>query len=73
MLSILGYTLGYKQKRCAEKLLYSVGGHIQFGETAEEAVAREVFEETGVKLEIDHLGFIHENFFYGGYAKKALR
>lgn len=45
--------------------LYSVGGRIQFGETAEEAVVREVFEETGVKMEIDRLGFVHENFFMG--------
>lgn len=43
--------------------LYSVGGRIKFGETAEEAVVREVYEETGVKMEIDRLGFIHENFF----------
>ena len=45
--------------------LYSVGGRIKFEETAEEAIIREVFEETGVKLEIDRLGFIHENYFYG--------
>ena len=45
--------------------VYSVGGRIKFGETAEEAVVREVFEETGVKMEIDRLGFIHENFFPG--------
>lgn len=45
--------------------LYSVGGRIQFGETAEEAVVREVEEETGVKMEIDRLGFIHENYFLG--------
>lgn len=45
--------------------LYSVGGRIKFGETAEEAVVREVLEETGVKMEIDRLGFIHENYFYG--------
>ena len=42
---------------------YSVGGRIKFGETAEEAVIREVFEETGVHYEIDHLAVIHENFF----------
>lgn len=48
--------------------LYSVGGRIQFGESAEEAVVREVYEETGVRLEVDRLGFIHENFFYGDYA-----
>lgn len=45
--------------------LYSVGGRIKFGETAEEAVIREVYEETGAKMEIDRLGFINENFFYG--------
>ena len=45
--------------------LYSVGGRIKFGETAEEAIVREVFEETGVMMEIDRLGFVHENYFYG--------
>ena len=45
--------------------LYSVGGRLKFGETAEEAVVREVFEETGIKMEIDRLGFVHENYFYG--------
>ena len=36
--------------------LYSVGGRIKFGETAEEAVIREVWGETGVRM---------ENYFYG--------
>ena len=45
--------------------LYSVGGRIKFGETAEEAVVREVYEETGVMMEVDRLGFVHENYFYG--------
>ncbi len=45
--------------------LYSVGGRLKFGETAEEAAVREVFEETGVQMEIDHLAFVHENYFYG--------
>ena len=45
--------------------LYSVGGRIRFGETAEQAIIREVEEETGVKLEIDRLGFVHENYFMG--------
>lgn len=45
--------------------LYSVGGRIKFGETAEEAIVREVLEETGVKMEIERLGFVHENYFYG--------
>ncbi|MBR4427836.1 MAG: NUDIX domain-containing protein [Clostridia bacterium] len=45
--------------------LYSVGGRLKFGETAEEAVKREVLEETGARMEIDRLGFLHENYFYG--------
>lgn len=43
--------------------LYSVGGRIRFGETAEQAVVREVFEETGREMEIDRLGFVTEDFF----------
>lgn len=42
---------------------YSVGGRIKFGESAEEAVIREVYEETGVKIETERLGYVHENFF----------
>ena len=45
--------------------LYSVGGRIQFGETAEQAVVREVREETGCALAVDRLGFVSEDFFYG--------
>lgn len=44
---------------------YSIGGGVHMGETAEDAVKREVLEETGVAYEIDRLAFIHENFFYG--------
>ena len=44
---------------------YTVGGRIKFGETAAEAVVREVFEETGVHMDIDRLGFVHENYFKG--------
>ena len=42
---------------------YSVGGAVKMGETAEEAVVREVFEETGIHYETDRLAVIHENFF----------
>ena len=35
------------------------------GETAEEAVRREVLEETGLPYEIDRLAFVHENFLRG--------
>ena len=45
--------------------LYSIGGRVRFNETAEEAVIREVKEETGVQMEVDHLGFVHENYFFG--------
>lgn len=44
---------------------YPLGGGIRHGETAEEAVVREVFEETGIRLEADHLAFVHENLFIG--------
>ena len=44
---------------------YSVGGRIHLGESAGDAVRREVLEETGCSMEIDRLGFIHEDFFIG--------
>ena len=45
--------------------MYSVGGRIKMGETAEEAVVREVFEETGVKMGVKRLIAVHENYFRG--------
>ncbi|HBH96064.1 MAG TPA: NUDIX hydrolase [Ruminococcaceae bacterium] len=42
---------------------YTIGGRVHFGETSEQAMLREVFEETGVRAEIDRLAFIHEGFF----------
>ncbi|MBU3093769.1 NUDIX domain-containing protein [Clostridium sp. CF011] len=42
---------------------YSVGGRVKLHESAEEAVVREVYEETGIYMKIERLGFIHENFF----------
>lgn len=43
--------------------LYSVGGRVHFDETTEEAVVREVFEETGAELAIDRPLFFQEQFF----------
>ena len=50
--------------------LYSVGGRIKLGETAQEAIVREVEEETGVRMEVDRLGFVHENYFIGDSPSK---
>lgn len=42
---------------------YSVGGAVEMGEKVEDCVVREVFEETGLNLEIDRLLFVHQNYF----------
>lgn len=54
---------------------YTVGGGVKIGESTEDAVRREVLEETGVAYEIERLAFIHENFFEGdgGTLKKGLK
>ena len=41
-----------------------VGGRLKFSETTLEGIQREVLEETGTQMEIDRLGFVHENYFY---------
>lgn len=51
---------------------YSVGGRVKFGESSEDAVLREIFEETNVEFEIDRLAFIHENFFTADFLGNEL-
>ena len=45
--------------------LYTVGGRLKFGETAEQAVLREVREELGTELSVGQLLFVHELYFSG--------
>lgn len=48
------------EKRC---FYYSVGGRVKFGESSENAILRELKEETGINCEIEKLFCVHENFF----------
>ena len=60
-------------KNLRSDYIYSLGGRLKFGESAAQGVVREVEEETGVRLEIDRLGFVHENFFTGSTPSKMNR
>ena len=42
---------------------YSVGGRVKYGETAHQAILRELKEETSFDCKIHSLYCIHENFF----------
>jgi len=57
-------------KNLRSDYIYSLGGRLKFGESARQGVVREIEEETGIKMEIDRLGFIHENFFMGSTPSK---
>jgi len=37
---------------------YSIGGRVNFGETAEDVIIREAHEETNIHFEIDRLAFL---------------
>lgn len=58
-------------KKC--NYYYSIGGGVHLGETAEEAIHREIWEETGVNYEIDHLAFVQENFFTQSIQQSTLK
>ena len=60
-------------KNLRSDYIYSLGGRLKFGESAQQGVVREVYEETGLHMEIDRLGFIHENFFIGSTPSKMNR
>ncbi|MBP5607685.1 MAG: GNAT family N-acetyltransferase [Lachnospiraceae bacterium] len=44
---------------------YILGGAVHLGETSEDCILREVYEEAGIKAKIDHLAVVAENFFKG--------
>lgn len=54
------------------KHFYSVGGGVHVGEHSEEAILREVFEETGEHFEIERPLCLVENFFYGNATLESL-
>lgn len=48
-----------------DKHYYSVGGGVHIGERADEAILREVYEETGERFQIERPLCLIENFFKG--------
>lgn len=46
-----------------EKIFYTPGGRVKFGETTEEAVVREVGEELAIQMEVERPLCFHEDFY----------
>lgn len=44
---------------------YMIGGGVHLGETSQNCIEREVFEETGLNACVDYLAVVCENFFRG--------
>lgn len=49
-------------KSADDDCCYLVGGGVRINESAQDAVMREVYEETGYRLEVDRLLFLQERF-----------
>ncbi|MCC8168660.1 MAG: NUDIX domain-containing protein [Clostridiales bacterium] len=52
-----------RNPREKREFYYSVGGRVRYGETLEDAVKRELKEETGIDCEVERMVAVHENFF----------
>lgn len=63
-----GKALVVKNKRAP--YYYSVGGRVKFNETTEEAVIREVKEETGIEMEVSRPVYFHESFYDEPYTQE---
>ncbi len=44
---------------------YMIGGAVQLGETTEQCIEREIYEEAGIKVKAERLAVVCENFFKG--------